>query len=475
MEEKASAFNSSKSLDVECSACTGWKRKAEQTCLECLSSYCDFHLDLHNTLHVGKRHRLVEAIEELQGKICPHHDKLQEVYCRTDQQCICHLCITDNHRSHDVIAIEMEVMNKQIELVGLQSDTTDTMKAMEKDMQDLRGAVDAFRTSVQDTLQKNEKSFTELIRSMKDIHIKVTKLIEGQVEAVEKQVEEFIEALQQEINNLKDVDAKLQHLELLSRSNDDVRFLENAVHFPSLIAYKKSFILLEHPYCSFDRATEAVTELISKLNIESQWSLFTISGRVKTTRIVTHLPPHTREDFLRYAAKLTFDTNTAHTSLHLSDEDRKVTASHLIADYPEHKERFDSRAQILCNEALRGSPQYWEVEYGGGCWVCIAVSYKGICRKGKRGPLFGRNSCSWGLRCNALSVKFWHDNKETNVEEWSRCYRIGVYLDHSAGILAFYNVLDNMSLIYKTQTVFSEPVYPGFGLAGKGANMRLVI
>lgn len=114
MEEKASAFNSSKSLDVECSACTGWKRKAEQTCLECLSSYCDFHLDLHNTLHVGKRHRLVEAIEELQGKICPHHDKLQEVYCRTDQQCICHLCITDNHRGHDVIAIEMEVMNKQV-------------------------------------------------------------------------------------------------------------------------------------------------------------------------------------------------------------------------------------------------------------------------------------------------------------------------------------------------------------------------
>lgn len=83
-----------------------------------------------------------------------------------------------------------------------------------------------LQTSVQDALQKNEKSFTELIQSMKDIHIKVTKLIEGQVEAVEKQVKEFIEALQQEISNLKDVDAKLHHLELLSRSNDDVRFLE---------------------------------------------------------------------------------------------------------------------------------------------------------------------------------------------------------------------------------------------------------
>lgn len=222
---------------------------------------------------------------------------------------------------------------------------------------------------------------------------------------------------------------------------------------------------------------------------------------------MTHPPPQTREDFLRCkidfniysivvfhrsppnacstnipslyllttdAANLTFDTNTAHKKLRLSDEDRKVTASNMCVDYPEHKDRFDSRAQILCSEALRGSPQYWEVEYDSGYWVCIAVSYKGIGRKGKRGPLFGRNRRSWGLRCDVLSFNYWHNNKETLVKKnTSRCCKIGVYLDHSAGILAFYDVLDNMSLIYMAQTVFSEPVYPGFGLAGYGSYVRL--
>ncbi len=46
-------------------------------------------------------------------------------------------------------------------------------------------------------------------------------------------------------------------------------------------------------------------------------------------------------------------------------------------------------------------------------------------------------------------------------------------MDYRAGILAFYNVSDNMSLIYKHQTVFKEPVYPGFGLAGQGSYIRL--
>lgn len=150
-----------------------------------------------------------------------------------------------------------------------------------------------------------------------------------------------------------------------------------------------------------------------------------------------------------------------------------MTASHLTVDYPEHNERFDSRAQILCNEALSGGPRYWEVEYDEKVWVCIAVSYKKVCRKGKWGPLFGKNPYSWGLRCDGLSFNFWHNKKKIYVKEVLYCNRIGVYLDHSAGILAFYKVSDSMSLIYKVKTVFTEALYPGFGLAGNSSYVKL--
>lgn len=173
------------------------------------------------------------------------------------------------------------------------------------------------------------------------------------------------------------------------------------------------------------------------------------------------------------ASKLTLNPDTAHVSLRLSKENREVTAMHLAQDYTDHPDRFDSRAQILCNEGLQGTPQYWEVEYGGSNWVCMAVSYIGIFRKGKRGPLFGRNPCSWGLRCYYISFEFWHNNTHISVKHNKRCSRIGVYLDHGKGIMEFYNVSDDMSLIHKAQAKFTEPVYAGFGLAGKGTHIKL--
>lgn len=173
------------------------------------------------------------------------------------------------------------------------------------------------------------------------------------------------------------------------------------------------------------------------------------------------------------ASKLTLNPDTAHLSFRLSKENKEVTAIPQAQDYKSHPDRFDCRAQILCKERLQGTPQYWEVEYNVNVWVCIAVSYTGIYRKGKKGVLFGRNRCSWGLRCYSTSYEFWHDNKYIAVKHNKRCPRIGVYLDHGLGILEFYNVCDDMSLIYKAQINFTEPVYAGFGMGGKGSHIKL--
>ncbi|XP_048036222.1 NACHT, LRR and PYD domains-containing protein 3-like, partial [Megalobrama amblycephala] len=44
-------------------------------------------------------------------------------------------------------------------------------------------------------------------------------------------------------------------------------------------------------------------------------------------------------------------------------------------------------------------------------------------------------------------------------------YRVGVFVDHSAGTLSFYSVSgDTMSLIHTVQTTFTQPLYPGFNV-----------
>ncbi|KAL0199978.1 hypothetical protein M9458_003165, partial [Cirrhinus mrigala] len=89
--------------DVQCDVCTGRKYKAVKSCLVCLNSYCQTHFERHEEFHPGKRHKVIEATGRLQEMICQKHDKLLEVFCRTDQKCICLLCMVDGHRNHDTV------------------------------------------------------------------------------------------------------------------------------------------------------------------------------------------------------------------------------------------------------------------------------------------------------------------------------------------------------------------------------------
>lgn len=100
--------------DVECDVCIGLKSKAASSCLVCLASYCDDHVRPHYESSAFKKHKLVAASKRLQETICPRHDKLLEVYCRTDKRCICSLCLTDEHKGHDTVLAEEEIQQKKV-------------------------------------------------------------------------------------------------------------------------------------------------------------------------------------------------------------------------------------------------------------------------------------------------------------------------------------------------------------------------
>ncbi len=89
--------------DVQCDVCTGRKYKAVKSCLVCLNSYCQSHLEQHESFFKGKKHNLIDATGQLQEMICQKHKKLFEVFCLTDQKCICVLCMMDEHKNHDTV------------------------------------------------------------------------------------------------------------------------------------------------------------------------------------------------------------------------------------------------------------------------------------------------------------------------------------------------------------------------------------
>ncbi|XP_050972345.1 NLR family CARD domain-containing protein 3-like [Labeo rohita] len=166
----------------------------------------------------------------------------------------------------------------------------------------------------------------------------------------------------------------------------------------------------------------------------------------------------------KYVCNLTLDPNTAHNRLSLTEGNKKVIDVKKGQSYPDHPERFENYEQVLCRESLNGRC-YWEAEWSG--WTYIAVTYKGISRKGGSECRFGRNGKSWSLFCTFDRFSAWHNNNSTDVSVPSRLsQRVGVYLDWSAGTLSFYSVSDTHTLthLHTFNTTFTEPVYAGFAV-----------
>ncbi|XP_062376884.1 E3 ubiquitin/ISG15 ligase TRIM25-like [Sardina pilchardus] len=222
--------------DVECDICTGRKRKSVKSCLVCLSSYCETHLRVHNDLNPGKKHKVIEATGNLQDLICSHHDKLLEVFCRTDQTCICVLCAMDEHKQHDTVAANTERTVKQRQLQEMMLKVQWQIQEKVKELKELRQDVNNLKISAQAVMVESERIFTEMIRSVERRRSEVIELIRDQERAEASRVEELMERLEHEIAELKKNEADLEQL---SHTEDHILFLLSC---PSLSSPSESMI-----------------------------------------------------------------------------------------------------------------------------------------------------------------------------------------------------------------------------------------
>ncbi|XP_067233188.1 tripartite motif-containing protein 16-like [Chanodichthys erythropterus] len=444
---------------VRCDVCTGRKYKAVKSCLVCQESYCQTHFDLHEEFHSRKPHKVIDATGRLQDMICRKHDKELEMYCITDQQCICVLCKESEHKNHNTVSTAAQRTEKQKQLKETQMKIRQRIQQRQKDVQQLREAVESHKRSAQTAVEDSERIFTELIRSIESCS-EVTQLIRDQEEAAVSQAEGRLERLEQEINDLRRRDTELEQL---SNTHHHIHFLQS---FQSLSVPPESTDETGDPFSSlisFDGMRESVRHLRDKLEDLCK-EIKKISDRVT----FTNMNPKTRNDFLQYSHPLTLDLNTVNKHLRLSERNRVITVSDTVQPYPDHPDRFDQRWQVLCRESVWGRC-YWEIEWSGN-YVGISVSYKSISRKGGGNECaFGHNDQSWSLFCSSSRYSFIHNQIRTDLPAVSISSRIGVYVDHTAGTLSFYSIFDTMSLIYTVQTTFTQMLCPGFWIGSESS------
>ena len=443
--------------DVACDFCTGRKLKALKSCLVCLVSFCEKHLQPHFQLAPFKKHKLVEPSEKLQENICSRHDEVMKMFCRTDQQCICYLCSVDDHKDHDVVSAAAERTERQREL-GLRRQTIQQgLQDREKDVKLLQQEEEALNGSADKAVKDSERIFTEMIQLMKKRSSDVKQQIRSQQQTEVSRVRELQERLEQEITELKRRDHELKQL---SDTEDHNQFLHN---YPSLSLSESthSSSIRIRPLRNFEDVTAAVSQVRGQLqDILSETETETLQIVSQVDVLQPQPEPQTRADFFKYSQEITLDPNTANKYLLLSEGNRKVTYMSEAQSYSNHPDRFTGWNQGLSRESLTGRC-YWEVEVGGRGEVSVAVSQKNISRAGKTLEcVFGYNDKSWKLLCCPNHYIFYYKGIQT-PPSGPRPSRVGVYLDHSAGVLSFYSVSDTMTLLHRVQTTFTLPLYAG--------------
>ncbi|XP_076126955.1 tripartite motif-containing protein 16-like [Alosa pseudoharengus] len=470
IQAAASAQCSAGPGEVECDVCTGRKLKAVKSCLECLLSYCGTHFKAHNDVNPGRNHSVIDATGQLQERICSCHKKVFEIFCRTDQSCICYLCMMGEHKGHDTVSTVAEWKNKQKRLGQTQRRFQQRIQEREKELQELRKAVETLKSSAQTAVEDSERIFTEMIRSIERRRSEVTELIRAQEKAEVSQAEGLLKRLEQEIAELKRRDAELEQL---SHTEDHIHFLKNIPSFRDSLRCKDLPSMTFNPSVSFEVLKESVSavkvQLEEKLDGIFKQEVAKISAAVSDVQAV-YPEPVTREELLQYSCHFTLDPNTAHRYLCLSEGNRRVEGRAELQSYPDHPERFNGWLQVLCREGVSGRC-YWEVERSEQ--VYIAVSYKSISRKGTGAKCgFGFNDQSWSLHFTSSSSSFWNNKKQTKLPLVASS-GIGVYVDHRTGTLAFYSISDTMTLLHRVQTTFTHTLYPGFYIYS-GSSVKLL-
>ncbi|KAJ8377678.1 hypothetical protein AAFF_G00255230 [Aldrovandia affinis] len=482
--------------DVVCDSCIESPRRALKSCLTCLVSYCQAHLRPHLESARFHSHRLVEPLRDIERRTCESHRSALELYCRADACCVCSDCAAEEHRGHNTLPVREARREIEGELSLKQQEMLKTVTAAENAINKLhhhhgvhRGVIYLVRgylsqrhpvppvvqwnlsppaccspgqNSVTEVRVVVEQRFEELQAAVERAQREVTELLEAEQKQALQQAQGIRAHLEHKCGELKKTQLQV---EKIAKTKHDIDFLQEYSEWRKEavdVSLPGVYIgLTDRLTCFSQVVSESTQELCDllvttyrdKLKQTSKKDKLGIKTTVRAIVAAKHcvsLPqPVTRDDFMKYAAPLTFDPDTVHKFLRLTEENRKVTnTTPWQHSYPDVPERFQHWRQVLAAESFYLGRHYFEVD---------AAESNG-CITG--------NGFSWCLHWNGRSFAAWHGDEETALEA-PRFTRIGVYVDHASGRLAFYGVADSMTLIHQYRAEFLEPLYPAFWLSKK--------
>ncbi|XP_071396180.1 E3 ubiquitin-protein ligase TRIM21-like [Centroberyx affinis] len=429
--------------EVPCDVCTGTKLKALKSCLVCLVSYCETHLEPHQRMTGLKRHKLIDPVEDLEGRMCKKHDRPLELFCKTDQMCVCQFCTESDHKLHQFVPLKEGYEGKMAELGKTEAEIQQKIQERRLKIQEIKHSVELSKEDADREIADSVRVFTALMQSVERGQAELIETIQEKQKATEKQAEGFIKELEQEISELM---KRTAEVEQLSRTEDHLHLLQS---FPSLNTppHTKDWTEVSVHRSSYEGTVRrAVAQLEETLRKEME----KLCADVELKRVQ------------QYAVDVTLDPDTAHPILILSDDRKQLNHGDVEKNLPDNPERFSPWISVLGKQSFSSGRFYYEVQVKGKTWWDLGVARVSINRKG--GITASPKNGYW-IAClnNGNEYKALAD-PPVRLSVKSKPQKVGVFVDYEEGLVSFHDV-DAAAVIYSfTGCSFTEKLYPFFGV-----------
>ncbi|XP_059191668.1 E3 ubiquitin-protein ligase TRIM21-like isoform X2 [Centropristis striata] len=431
----------SKPGEVPCEICTGTKLKALKSCLVCLESYCETHLQPHLTKSGLKRHQLIDPVEDLEDRMCPKHDKLLELFCKTDQTCVCMLCTVLDHQTHKVVPLKEEYEGKKAELGETEAEIQQMIQKRRLKIEEIKHSVELSKEDADRETAEGVQVFTALKESVERSQAELIDTIKEKQRKIEKQAEGFIKELQQEISVLK---KRRTEVEQLSQSEDHLHLLQSCTSLNAVPPTKDWTGVSVRPPSYEGTVVRAVSQLEETLS--KQMKKLLAEAELKRVQ--------------QSAVDLTLDLDTAHPALILSDDGKQVSCGDVRKKLPNNPERFDCCPGVLAKQSFSSGRFYYEVQVKGKTDWDLGVVRESINRKGKITVTPQNGYWTICLRNENEYVACVDPSVRLSLK--SPPQKVGVFVDYEEGLVSFYDV-DAAALISSfTGCCFTEKLYPFF-------------
>ncbi|XP_068427589.1 E3 ubiquitin-protein ligase TRIM21-like [Clinocottus analis] len=442
--------------EVPCDICSRPKLKALKSCLTCFASYCGNHLEPHLTADTLKRHSLTDPVDNMEARMCTTHKKTLELFCETDQTCVCSLCTVSEHMAHNIAALKDAYETKKAELEQEEAAIRQMIEEKKLKIETTRRLKMHSKEDAEREIADGVHIFTSLMQTAERDLNELIEMIEERQKTTEEQADSVIRELEQEISALV---KRTTEVKQLSLTQDHLQFLQSFTPMSSAVCTKNwTQVSLQLP--SYEGiVVKAVAELEEMLSREKQKLLH--EARLKRVQ--------------HYAVNVILECHTANPWLILSEDGKQVQCGEVRRDLPDNQERFSLYATVLAQQSFSSGRFYYEVQVTGKTDWTLGVVKGSVSRKGLV-PLSPVNGY-WAVGLRNGNEYLTLASPVVSLGLTSRPQTVGVFVSYEEGLVSFYDVDAAVHLYSFTDCCFTEQLSPFFspGLHHGGMNSAPLI